>query len=113
MNWSPSSLTKSSTSTPLWAAVVTAYSNDSSGTKYGLVIEILFWAEYSSVLNIRRLFSVTKPGPLGTTCATRSSTDAGCGSAGVPLDATTAAAAGTVTPVRRSGTWSVSLYQSV
>ena len=45
MNWSPSSLTKSSTATPRRAAVVTAYSSGSSGTKYGLVSEIRFCAE--------------------------------------------------------------------
>ena len=39
MNWSAVALTNSSTSTPRWAAVVTAYSSDSSGTKYGLVSE--------------------------------------------------------------------------
>jgi len=32
--------TKSSTSMPRYAAVVMAYRSDSSGTKYGLVIEI-------------------------------------------------------------------------
>ena len=39
MNCSPRSLTNSSTATPRCAAVVIAYNNESSGTKYGLVID--------------------------------------------------------------------------
>jgi hypothetical protein len=39
MNWSAVALTNSSTSTPRCAALVTADSSDSSGTKYGLAME--------------------------------------------------------------------------
>src|ERR1700754_1799071 len=72
MNWSEISLTISSTSTPRCDAVVTAYRRDSSGTKYGLVNETRLVAEYSSEVNIRRLFSVVYPGPLGRTWASTS-----------------------------------------